>query len=324
MKKILLFTVACLLLGFVVKAQQLPQYTQYMFNDYVLNPAIGGTHDYYQVVTDYRYQWAGITDAPKTYMVSMYGPHKSQPMGWGGYIFSDKTGPTARTGVYGSYSYNMQIQGDLRVSAGVFLGLVNYKFDLSAIKFGNNDFDLQDPVLVENGDNYTKLVPDASFGVYVYSSQYYGGISMNQLLSNKITLTDTVTVDKAISKLKNHIYIHGGYKLNINRDFDFEASGLIKAVTQTPLQIDMSPRVIYQKIVWAGISARYSFKKFESVSLLMGYNYNNMISVGFSYDLTVSKISNYSNGTFEFLIAVKFNKIKTSGGGGGRGGRKLR
>lgn len=318
MKRILLFTVLCLLGSAVLKAQQLPQYTQYMFNDYALNPAICGTHDYYQVVTDYRYQWAGITDAPKTYMVSMYGPHKSQPMGWGGYIFNDKAGPTIRTGIYGSYAYNMQIQGDLRVSAGIFLGLVQYKFDLSAIKFGNNAYDLQDPVLLDNGDLYKKVVPDASFGVYVYSSQYYGGISMNQLLSNKITLTDTVTVDKAISKLKNHIYLHGGYKLNINRDFDFEVSGLLKIMTQVPPQLDISPRVIWQKIVWGGLS----FRTGDAFSILLGYNYNNMISIGFSYDLTVSQMSSYSNGTFEFLIGVKFNKIKSTGGAGG--GRRLR
>jgi type IX secretion system PorP/SprF family membrane protein len=310
MKKVIIFSIVCILGSLALNAQQLPQYTQYMFNDYVINPAIGGTHDYYQVVTDYRYQWAGIDQAPKTYMISMYGPHKSQPMGWGGYIFNDKTGPTIRTGVYGSYSYNMQIQGDLRVSAGIFLGLVQYKFDLSAMTF----YDINDPVLLENGDQYTKFVPDASFGVYVYSSQYYGGISMNQLLSNKITMTDTVQVDKAISKLKNHIYMHGGYKFNINRDFDIEVNGLLKVMTSVPPQFDLSPRVIWQKMVWGGIS----FRTGDAVSLLLGYNYNNMIHLGISYDATVSQISNYSNGTFEFLIGVKFNKIKTGGGNRGQ------
>lgn len=317
MKKLILIIAAILISVVFVNAQQLPQYSQYMFNDYAINPAIGGTHDYYQVVTDYRYQWAGINDSPKTYMISMYGPHKSEPMGWGGYIFNDKAGPTIRTGAYGSYSYNIQIMADLRLSAGIFLGLVQYKFDLSGMKFAEES----DPVLLNNGDNYSKLVPDASFGVYAYSSQYYGGISMNQLLSNKITMTDTIKVDKSISKLKNHIYLHGGYKYNINRDFDIEPTALIKIMFGVPPQLDISCRAIWQKMAWAGLSWRTG----DAISLLLGYNYNNMIYLGFSYDATISQISQYSNGSFEFLIGVKFNKIKTGGGSsGGGGGRRLR
>lgn len=315
MKKLILLISIAIFAICSVKAQQLPMFSQYMFNDYAINPAIAGTHDYYQVVTNYRYQWAGINDAPKTYMVSMYGPHKSQPMGWGGYIINDKTGPTIRTGAYGSYAYNLQLSGDLRISMGLSLGFVQYKFDLSGI----NVYDINDPIMIENGDQFTKFVPDASFGVYVYSSQYYGGISMNQLLSNKMTLSDSIKVDKTIAKLKNHIYLHGGYKYNINRDFDVEPTLMLKMMAGVPPQLDITARAIYQKMVWAGLSYRTG----DAITILMGYNYNNMLYAGVSYDITVSQMSEYSNGTFEILIGVKFNKIKSSGSGGGGGRKRL-
>ena len=66
-----------------VKAQQLPQYSNYMINDYVLNPAVAGNNNYFEGKSDNRYQWIGITDAPRTYMLSVHGPHKNQKMGFG-------------------------------------------------------------------------------------------------------------------------------------------------------------------------------------------------------------------------------------------------
>lgn len=77
-------------------SQQLPHFTQFMFNDYVLNPAVAGTKDYYQVRSNSRFQWAGIVDAPQTISLSMNGPHSTRPMGFGGYLYNDVTGPTSR------------------------------------------------------------------------------------------------------------------------------------------------------------------------------------------------------------------------------------
>lgn len=115
MKRLILISGLALLLGFTSKAQQLPMFSQFMLNDYVLNPAIGGIHDYYQVKTTYRQQWMGY-DGPTTYMISTYGPHATMDMGYGGYLFSDQVGPMQNIGVYGSYAYNFQIMNDIRLS----------------------------------------------------------------------------------------------------------------------------------------------------------------------------------------------------------------
>jgi type IX secretion system PorP/SprF family membrane protein len=133
-KLILIASIMLLGVG-LASGQQIPNLTQYVFNDYLYNPAIGGIYDYYQVKTNYRYQWAGIKDAPRTYLLSAYGPHKSLPMGYGGYIFSDVVGPTSKLGIYGSYAYNIKVSGDIRLSMGTFIGLTQYKIDLSALEF---------------------------------------------------------------------------------------------------------------------------------------------------------------------------------------------
>ena len=84
MKKIytLLTVIVCTVSG--LKAQQVPQYAQYMLNDYILNPAVSGIYDYYDVKSNNRYQWVGVTDAPRTYILSVHGPHHKKSMGFGG------------------------------------------------------------------------------------------------------------------------------------------------------------------------------------------------------------------------------------------------
>ena len=302
----LILIASVMLLGTgIASGQQIPNLTQYVFNDYLFNPAIGGIYDYYQVKTNYRHQWAGITDAPKTYMLSAYGPHKTMPMGYGGYIFSDVIGPTSKLGIYGSYAYNIKVSGDIRLSMGAFVGLTQYKIDLSA-----TDLPQSDPVITQNGSNYTKFLPDGSLGLYLYTSQYYGGVSVMQLFSNKIETVESDSVDykSVMSRLNNHLVLMGGYKYNINRDFDIEAGSMIKLVKGSPVQVDINVRSIYQKMVWFGVNYRSG----DAVSLLAGYNYQDMLYLGLSYDITTSELRNYTSGTYEIMIGVKFNKIKQS------------
>src|SRR5574337_1238532 len=97
-------------------AQQLPQYTNYMINSYVLNPALSGTKDYFEVQSDNRYQWVGITDAPRTYILSANGPYKTKNMGYGGYVFTDITGPTRRIGLSFSYAYHAKLTETMKLS----------------------------------------------------------------------------------------------------------------------------------------------------------------------------------------------------------------
>ena len=101
----------------VLRGQQLPHYTQYMFNDFIINPA--GVHNYYQIRTNHRFQWVGLVDPPMTNSISFYGPHAKLDMGYGGAIYNDVTGPTSRTGITGSYAYNIAVTDEIRLSMGI-------------------------------------------------------------------------------------------------------------------------------------------------------------------------------------------------------------
>ena len=105
MKKLSLLFVSMFIMP-MVYSQQLPQLTQFMINDYAINPAVAGMEDYYQIRTSIRNQWVGIEDAPKTTLLSIYGK-SSNNVGLGGSVFNDQVGPTSRAGASLTYAYHL-------------------------------------------------------------------------------------------------------------------------------------------------------------------------------------------------------------------------
>lgn len=278
-------------------SQQLPQYTQYMFNEYIINPAVAGKEDFFQAKANYRYQWAGIVDAPRTYILSLYGPHKTKDMGFGGYIFNDVTGPTSRTGLNFSYSYLIKITDNLKLSMALAAGLLQFKVDGTKI----NMLDIQDPSI--QNTVYTSRVPDAVFGAYLFAPKYYFGLSAHQLFANKLNLYDG---DNGLNRVKNHFFAYGGYIYDINQDFDIEPMLLLKVMTPVKPMVDITVKSSYKKMVWLGVS----YRTYDAITFMVGYNYQNQIYFGYSYDLSVSTIKNYNSGSHEIMIAAKFNKVK--------------
>ncbi len=281
-------------------AQQTPMYTQYMLNDFAYNPAIAGTKEYYQAKSNNRYQWIGITDAPRTYVLSVYGPHRKLDMGFGGLVFNDVTGPTSRLGVYGSYAYNVRIKDDLRFSSGLSIGLLQYKVDGSKITL----HDEGDPSLGNN--MYVDYLPDATMGIYFYATKYSIGLSVAQLFSSNVKFNELEQL--GFNRLKRHMMLHGSYVFNINEDFSVEPMLMLKFVAPAPIQADINARVIYRNMVWAG----FGYRTKDAASILVGYNYQDQLIFGYSYDMTFTDLRKYSSGTHELMIGARFNKIKQS------------
>ena len=84
----------------------------------MINPALAGTHNYFQVVSNNRFQWVGFTDSPITNTLSVYGPVVKYPMGWGASLSYDVTGPTSIMSLHGAYAYNYNLNEDMKISAG--------------------------------------------------------------------------------------------------------------------------------------------------------------------------------------------------------------
>jgi type IX secretion system PorP/SprF family membrane protein len=296
LKKITLL-VLYVLAGYV-KAQQIPLYSQYALNDYIINPAVAGKNDYFEAKSTIRYQWIGITDAPRTNVISLNGPLRSKNIGLGGFLFTDVTGPTRRTGFYGSYAYHLKINDKMKLSFGLAGGLLQYSVDGSKII-------LHDAVDGALGNTLQSvLLPDFGFGAYLYSSKnkYYFGIAAPQLLQNKLKLYQKTGSN--LSKLTTHSYVTGGYLFQINDDFSVEPFTLIKLSAATPVQCDIGARGIYQKKAWIG----FNYRTKDAISMIAGYTHQDYLTIGYSYDFTTTNIRKYSSGTHEIFMGIKFNK----------------
>ncbi len=284
-------------------AQQIPQYTQYMFNNFISNPAVAGTNNFYQIQLNNRYQWVGINDAPQTVSTSVFGPHSKKDMGFGASIYMDITGPTSKLGLMGSYAYNMQINRNMRISGGISFGLMQYKVDGSKLTLGENlDSSLPiDPAIL--GSTKSVFTPDASIGFYLYASDFFAGLSAHQLFGQRLKLyPDPI----GINKLKQHILASGGYIWNLNRYYRIEPAILIKYMFNSPLQVELNGKVTYRKQMWGGLSYRYN----DGMAILIGYNYKNRYLFGLSYDYSFTSLGHYQVGTYEIMIGYMFDKIK--------------
>jgi len=286
-----------LLAGFQLHGQQLPQYTQYMFNEFVINPAIAGVYNHYQIRTNHRFQWVGLADPPLTNSISFFGPHAKLDMGYGGYIYNDVTGPTSRTGFTGAYAYNIAIDGAMRLSMGISVSLLQYRIDGTQL----NPKDVSDPSLLNMVS--TSYMPDAGLGAYLYAEDFYVGLSVAQLLNNKIRIFDN---KDGLNRLKTHLNLVGGYHYELNSDWMLEPSVMIKGTAPKELSFDVTARVEWQKMAWGAVSYRFH----DAVSILVGYRYEDLLIFGYSYDIGLSSIRKYNTGTHEIMIGYRFNDIK--------------
>lgn len=276
------------------KAQQIPLFSQYQFNQYLYNPAVAGSEASVEARLVQRFQWTGITDAPRTFNVNAYGPLDGQKMGVGGMIYSDIAGPTRRTGFQGSYAYHFQLNDEMRLGFGLGIGLDQYTIDGTQVSLDQAD----DPAL----QNYmgTSYEFNAKFGAYFYGENYYAGISIPQIVPDKINVFDSAT---NTAKLEDHYIINGGYTFAIGNDFAIEPTLLMRWKSPVPVQFDISVWGYYKEMIWLGVTYRTD----DALSFSVGFDYNDMLMIGYSYDLTTSSLSSYTNGSHEIMLGFKFN-----------------
>lgn len=284
-------------LAVCAEAQQLPQYTQYMLNEMAINPAVAGKDEFADVRSNNRYQWVGITDAPRTYMLTLHGPIKAKNMGVGMNLYTDIVGPTRRTGLTFAYAYHIKLnKEDVRLSLGLNAGILQWGIDGSKL------------VLHDEGDQsllttyQTTYVPDLGAGIYFHKKdRFYLGVSVPQMYQAPIGLYPGVS---ASSRLVSHFNVNGAYKFDLGEDFKIEPSFLVKYASPAPVKIDGGLRILYKEQIWLGGAYRSN----DAFTGLIGYMYKNYLMIGYSYDFTTTNIRKYSTGTHEIMLGIRFSR----------------
>jgi type IX secretion system PorP/SprF family membrane protein len=291
-------------------AQQLAQYSQYMNNNYLLNPAVAGTEDYIDLKFSYRTQWAGLEGAPKTYYASVnssLGRLRTQSKrtlhDWkggfhalGAIVYSDVTGPTSRTGFYGSYTYNLALTRTVRLALGVSLGMQQFSVDGSQLQFHN---------VSTVAANQASRVPDATVGAWLYSPDFYVGVSSAQLLGNQLDIAYSPSSQAVYSnKLERHYFGTAGVRVPLSDDLSLVPSVLVKYMSPAPVSVDINAKVKFRDVLWAGASWRAT----NAFVGMVGINFSSYGSLSYSYDASTSQLAAYQSGSHEVLLGLKLKK----------------
>ncbi|HEY6956603.1 MAG TPA: type IX secretion system membrane protein PorP/SprF [Flavisolibacter sp.] len=302
-------------------AQQRPQYTQYILNNYIINPAISGIENYTDVKISSRDQWVGLDGAPKTMYLTVQTPigkkdYKTSatsfqvpgenPRGsryWENYsasephhgvglsIVNDKTGLYNQFSANLSYAYHIGLSPRTNMSAGFAGGIMKIGRDGSKSTFANND--PTDPAQGNSGSVY-KIRPDLAAGIWIYSADYFFGLSAQQIIPQKVSFVG----DSLGFKMVPHLFLTTGYRFLLTDDINALPSVMLKYVTPLDPQLDANIKIQYRDLLWIGGSCRFKY----GYAAMLGLNVSNTFNIGYAYDYTTTNLGTVSKGTHEIII----------------------
>jgi type IX secretion system PorP/SprF family membrane protein len=221
-------------------------------------------------------------------------------MGIGGTLFTDIVGPTRRVGLNLSYSYHLKINKDYNLNLGLSAGILQYSVDGDKLILHDNDD------LILTTQYKSAFVPDFGGGIYFYSKKLFISVSVPQFFEAQVKFDGQQ--NSSLSRIRPHLYSLLGYQFDLGEDFKLEPSVLVKYVTPAPVKIDGGIRCIYQDMIWLGATYRTN----DAVSAMIGYMHKNWLMIGYSYDFTTTKLKNYSTGTHELLLGLRFTPPKNN------------
>ncbi|MCZ4320317.1 type IX secretion system membrane protein PorP/SprF [Aequorivita viscosa] len=303
MKHSYLTLLILILLGtFSSKAQQDPQYTQYMYNTQVVNPAYAGNREVLSIGLLYRTQWVNFGDgAPNTGTFSVNSPVANN-MGLGLSVVNDRIGPAIETNFTIDYSYAINTSESSKLSFGLKAGVDLLDVDFSKL----NIYDPNDPYFQENNiDN--KFQPQIGAGVYFNTDRFYAGLSVPNILTTKHFDTGSIgnTQVETTAAERMHYFIIAGYVFDISNNLKFKPATLFKVVSGSPLQADMSVNFLLYDKLTLGAAYRWS----AAMSGLVGFQATDSIYIGFGYDHQTTDIEAYSDGSYEIMLRFElFNR----------------
>lgn len=288
--------------GFSGHAQQTPIYSQYMNNNYSINPAVAGSRKCAEFKMGYRNQWVGIDESPFTGIMSLtarLSPKKKQLVnayhGVGGSVEYDDAGIFNNTSFLVSYAYHLEIRNDLFLSAGLGSGLNKYFVDVKKMGIGNTD-----PVYKES--NINLAYPVINSGLWIYNQDFYAGISGKNLYRNKLSPEAGIA-----SREQRHYFATAGYRMTSqSKYFSFIPSFCFRFVPMAMPAVDLNYSVDYRNRLTGGISYRYN----DGFSFMLLISPNQKINVGYSYDVNTSRIRYKSGGTHEIMLTFRTCGLK--------------
>jgi type IX secretion system PorP/SprF family membrane protein len=284
---------AVLLTATITTAQQLPQFTQYVYNTMSVNPAYAGSRETLNATALHRNQWAGLEGNPTTSTLSVHAPLRYSRVGVGLTYINDNLGDESTNYVYGNVSYTVPLSQKVNLSFGLNAGFTNYALNIP---------DINDPFFEAN---FSQWNPNFGAGVYLSSRMWYIGISSPRLLNTDLNKGEFAAIER------NSYYTIGGVVFDIAEGTKFKTTAIAKFTNGAPATYDITANFLFYDKFWIGAS--YRFNDADNIGILTDYQVSNAFRVGYAYDLPTSDIKPYTGGTHEIILIYEL-PIKKLGG----------
>ncbi|MGB3606060.1 MAG: type IX secretion system membrane protein PorP/SprF [Psychroserpens sp.] len=279
------YVIIVLLIATQVYGQQDPQYTQYMYNMNVINPAYAGSKENLSFGLLYRSQWAGIDGAPET--GTFFGHTRvGEKVGIGLSAISDRVGPINETNVYADFSYTLQLGGEHRLAFGVKAGATFHDIGLAGIDL----VDPNDPFF----QNINTTTPNIGAGFFYYTDNYYLAASVPNIL-NSVHLD---AEGNSLGSEEAHYFVTGGYVFELSPNTKLKPSFLVKSEFSSPVSYDVNLNALFYEKFEVGASYRLD----DSFSGLINFAITPSVRIGYAYDNVSSDIRKYAPASHEFIL----------------------
>ena len=331
MKKWLFFVVICCLSAFS-HAQQVPQYSQFLQNQYMVNPASTGVYDFINLSAGGRLQWAGLENAPKTTYLYVAAPaekwrnasmkrtygvirrgnksvrHPSIRYGslvhaFGGSFVADQYGPFRQFKMMGTYALHLPLTRDFNLSFGTSLGLSNRSFlpenaQVLSVLTNTGVFDQTYDTYAANQGAQNTMELDA--GMYFHGKGAFFGVSASQLTKDYVQFGNRdFNFDPSM-----HLFVTGGIELPVNREWTITPAFLVKYVRPAPISFEIMSQFEFQERYWFAASYRHKDAVVANIGMLV----SNQFKVGYSFDMPITPIRYYSAGSHELVLTLMLGR----------------
>ncbi|MBS2213836.1 type IX secretion system membrane protein PorP/SprF [Carboxylicivirga mesophila] len=287
---------SCLLLPCDLFAQSDLISSQYMNSQLMINPAYAGVRNAFSVNALSRQQWMGIRNAPTTYAINMHSPLNKRMASVGASVLHYQSGPVQHNELTAAYSYLLRLNHQMFISLGISAQVNHYNVGLRDLDVIEDN----DPSFQNNLDNAFK--PNFGAGIFIYSPQFYFGVSVPKILNSRLSLEDTggVVLEQVTSA-----YIASGYAFSVSKEVILKPSLLGRYRPSATSSFDVNMQMMYKNLFWIGASYRLN----NTLAALLNVQVTETLAVGYSYDFAVGDKVNFGVGSHEISLTFDSDKL---------------
>ena len=290
-------------------AQQLPQFTQYMYNTIAINPAYAGSREALSIVALNRNQWVGFENGPQTMTLSIHTPLSNEKVGLGLSLIKDDIGYENFTSIYADFSYTINATEELEVSFGLKGGASHFKLDDDLfIQRGNTFGQIQELQAVLDdpyfNEKLNKWNMNFGAGVLFHTTKWYVGLSTPRIINH-----DTNSSDLYESLDRVHYYLTGGYVFDLSESIKFKPAFMVKHVKGAALSTDVTANFLFNEKLWLGASYRINDQQ-RAFGAIVDFQVSRQFRIGYAYEIPTGEIRSYTQGSHEILLMYEFKFLK--------------